>query len=617
MRSASILLVCSVGGLAACDARHSSVAPAPVERVILEMDKERAIRALPDPSQPAWALQGTWAVSDARDAHVVDLNTPLEFPIPLAGPLDLTAAFALKLPPEAARDDVVVHFEMRVRSRTRDQLVAEKKVTLHDAAHSWTPVHEQNMVRPEEEARFVLSARGVNLPQGAKLCVTAPHASDTRRFKSKPNVLVISVDALRADRMQSQGYARETTPRTDTLLARGARFQHAISVAPWTLPSYGSLFTGLMPSRHRAGVSASREQSFQDGRALEPGDFEMLDPAVETLAARLSSAGYRTAGFVSNPYLDGALGIDRGFERWTMYLNRATAGVELATEWIRTQGSQPWFCFLHLVDPHAPYTPPAPYDERFAGVSVASLSPYPPTLETLRTSAVDAGTKKVLTDLYDAEVASTDAAIGKLVEFLDASGLAGETLIVFHSDHGEEFWEHGGYEHGHSMHAEVLRVPLGFVLPGRVPEGIFVTTPVSTLDVCATILELVGASKLARSEGTSLVPHFTDLGLAPRDIESESLLYGAREQRALVHGGLKLITDGGAMKKLFDLASDPKEEHDLAAARPSDVALLEKLLLERLKNRPRSSGPGTRPTLSPARRAELDGIGYTGAAVPR
>ncbi|MDZ4774629.1 MAG: sulfatase [Planctomycetota bacterium] len=616
MRAVSLTLFL-LGLLAACGSQHDDAVPPTIERVVVEMDKARAVAALPDPSQPAWALVGTWAVSDARDAYVVEIDTSIELPIPLAGPLDLTTAFALKLPPEAVRDDVVVEFEMRVVSKTRDQIVAQKKVTLHDAVHGWTAVHEQNLVRPEENARFVLSARSVALPPSARLCITPPRASDTRRFKSKPNVLVISVDALRADRMQSQGYARETTPRTDTLLTRGTRFQHAISVAPWTLPSYGTLFTGLMPSRHRAGVSPSREQSFFDGRALEPGDFEMLDPDVETLAARLKTAGYRTGGFVSNPYLDGALGIDRGFERWTMYLNRASAGVDLASDWIRMQGSQPWFCFLHLVDPHAPYTPPAPYDEQFAGVSVASLTPYPPTLETLRTAQVDAATKLALANLYDGEVASTDASIGKLAEFLDAAGLSNDTLIVFHSDHGEEFWEHGGYEHGHSMHAEVLRVPLAFVLPGRVPAGTFVTTPVSTLDVCATILELVGAPRLESADGTSLVSLFTDTAAPSRDIESEALLYGAREQKAFVHGGLKLITDGGSLKKFYDLASDPKEEHDLAAARAADVAILERRLLERVRNRPRPTGSGARPTLSPARRAELEGLGYTGPAAPR
>src|SRR5204863_567839 len=140
---------------------------------------------------------------------------------------------------------------------------------------------------------------------------------------------------------------------------------------------------------------------------------------------------------------------------------------------------------------------PAPFDQDFAGVSVSALAAYPPTLDTLRSAQLDAATKKTLADLYDAEVAASDAALGKLVEFLDAQGLSNETLIVFHSDHGEEFWDHGGYEHGHSMHQELLRVPLGFVLPGRVPAGRFVTTPVSTVDVYATILALLGQEPLA------------------------------------------------------------------------------------------------------------------------
>ncbi len=602
---------------AACGQRTDVPKLPPITRVVIEMDTARATAQLPDPTVPSWALEGTWAVSDARDAYVVDPGAAVEVSIPMAGPLDLTSAFALIVPQGADRDELVVECEMRLVSKTRESVLVHEKRTLHDAAHAWTALHEQDMVRPEEGARLVILARAPSAPPGVKVCITPPRASDTRRFKSKPNLLVISVDALRADRMQSQGYGKETTPCIDTFLARGTRFQHAISVAPWTLPSYGTLFTGLSPARHRAGVSPSREGSFLDGRALEPGDFEMLDPHVSTLAAHLAQRGYRTGGFVSNPYLDGALGIDRGFERWTMYLNRATAGVELARDWIGKQGSAPWFCFLHLMDPHAPYTPPAPYDERFAGVSVRSLANYPPTLDTLRTSQVDAATKKIFADLYDAEIASTDAAIGKLVEFLDASGLSKDTLVVFHSDHGEEFWEHGGYEHGHGMHGELLRVPLGFVADGRVPAGRFVTTPVTTLDVCPTILELMGVEALGAAEGRSLVPAFGGNELPPRDIESGWLLYGTREQKALFHAGLKLITDGGVANRLYDIALDPGETNDLSASHPGDVELLRGLLLERVRNRPPPLVLAPRPALSPARRRELERLGYPGPGAPR
>jgi arylsulfatase A-like enzyme len=613
---ASILATALCSLLAACGQR-TPPPPPPLERVLIELDTARATAALPDPRTPAWALAGTWAVADARDAHVVALGQHVEVLLPLAGPLDLTCAVALKTPAGGDRDDLAVEFEMRLRTNTREEVLVTRKSTFHEAAHAWIELHEQRMLRPEDEAVVVVTARAAHAPPGAALCVTPPRATDTRRFKSKPNVLVISIDSLRADRMQSQGYARDTTPRIDTLLARGTRFQQAFSVAPWTLPSYGTLFTGAPPSRHRAGISPSREASFLDGRALEAGDLEMLAPDVDTLAARLARNGYRTGGFVSNPFLDSALGIDRGFERWTMYLNRATAGVELAQKWIATQGSAPWFCFLHVMDPHAPYAPAPPFDQQFAGVSVSSLPGYPPTLETLRTAALDAGTKQTLSDLYDGEIAASDAAIGKLVEFLDARGLSKDTLIVFHSDHGEEFWDHGGYEHGHTLHKELLHVPLGFVLDGKVPAGKFVTTPVSTLDVCATILALLGQEPLAAAAGTSLGPYFGAAAVAPREIESGALLYGTRDQRALVAGGLKLITDGGAYNALYDLAADPKEERDLAASRPADVERLRARLLERLRSQAQAAGTAPRPALSPSRRTAIENLGYPGPGAPR
>jgi arylsulfatase A-like enzyme len=591
--------------------------PAP-QHLAVEMDRARAVRELADPARPQWDWHGTWAVQETRLGWTSAIGAEIAVPIALSGAVEIGAGFALLCPPGADLDDVAVVCEMRLRSSARDEVLASTRTSVHDACHAWRDLHGTATLGRDEQAELVLVARtesAVALDARSLAAWSVPHVASSAR--SKPNVLVLSIDALRADHLGCYGYARPTSPNLDALAGRGVLFERAISTAPWTLPSYGTLFTGLEPEHHRAGVSTAREAAFGTNRDVRNGDYEALNSECATLAGLLAERGYSTAGFVSNPFLDPLTRIDRGFGAWTQYLNRAEAGVDLAESWIGAQGQTPWFLFLHLFDPHGPYAPPPPFDERFAGRAFTSVPNYPPTLEDLRAVEPGAATKKLLVDFYDGEIAYVDAQVARLLAFLDARGLTENTLIVLHSDHGEEFWEHGSCEHGLTLFEETLRVPLAFVMPGRLRPGLRVAQRTSTVDVFATILELVGANAPKGLDGRSLVPLLDGQPLTPRPCLSEATLYGPRELKASSSAAEKFITDGATGNLWFDLGTDALERADRAAAKSERVRDLRAVLLERARRTREAPGPSTPAEFDRDRRRDLEKLGYPGGAEPR
>jgi arylsulfatase A-like enzyme len=406
-----------------------------------------------------------------------------------------------------------------------------------------------------------------------------------------PNVIVLTIDTLRADHLGCYGYERDTSPNIDALVARGALFENVTSGSPWTLPSYGSLFTGRFPAAHRAGVRPRLDVMWGTPDNAEPLEVSsmpsarqtrQLAPKLVTLAEALRDQGYRTAGLFNNPFLHPTRGIDQGFERYAWYQYTANDGVDEALEWIEEQHGAPFFLFLHLMDPHIPYAPPPPFDEKFSGQKLADVADYPWTLGDLRARPNPEAYKDILIDMYDGEIAYTDAQIGRFVQALESRGLMDETIVVVHSDHGEEFWEHGGFEHGHSLHRELLQVPLAIVYPPKIPAGTRVPARVRTVDVFPTVLDLLGlepeVAELQKGRLTgdgatlnarSLVPWIEGARSDDLDTFSEAMLYGPPdgafwEQKARCEGDLKIIIGGQQPTDLlFDLKEDPGETQNV------------------------------------------------------
>lgn len=437
------------------------------------------------------------------------------------------------------------------------------------------------------------------------------------------NLLLLTVDTLRADRIGAYGAPNVRTPWLDRLARQSDAWTQCVSPSPWTLPSLGSLLTGTYPGEHRVLESLSR-----------------ISADVPTLAESCRGEGRRTAAFVSNPWLaTGSLG--RGFDTfdvaerleclWPLrgtslypFLSKAMLrGARLdsadrlssqAIAWIRN-GQGAWFLWVHYFDPHLPNWPGAPWD-RLDGPPPSHVGASL-TVEEIRAPGFTDDPARVaeVERLYDGEVAFTDRGIGRVLAFLDRTGRRDGTTVVFTADHGEEFWDHGGYGHGHTMHEEVIRVPLLLSRGGSGPSRPRLRPGLARLlDVAPTALSAAGISPDPDRPFSGI-----DLGNAGvPSTYGEATLYG-EEQKYLRTNVWKAVLwpDSGDPGRLeiFDLRSDPGEIADLAPSLPATADSL-RVALEEWRERVGSDGamaardlPGD---LDPSIRDQLEALGYTG-----
>jgi arylsulfatase A-like enzyme len=460
------------------------------------------------------------------------------------------------------------------------------------------------VVRRAARARVV----GFALSLAAAACCVLSCRSDSGTgpdaAAERPNVVLVVIDTLRADHVGAYGYARDTTPRIDALFAaRGTLFERAYAQAPWTLPSAASYLTG----RHPGELQRSRSAG-----VVIPDD-------VPTLAERLRAGGYRTAAFVANPTLFPAAGFDRGFDTWWLPPARVEslarpAGdvVERAAPWLEAHagGEEPFFLYLHFIDPHDPYSSPdtggerspflPDYGGRLTGHDVHAL--YLGQQALAEGEAEAAADRAQITALYDSEIAWVDRALGELVDRLPPE-VVRETLWIVTSDHGEELHERGGWKHGHTLYDEQVRVPLLVRWDGEVAAGRRVGGGVRLLDLVPTVLAAASVETPGELPGLDLLPVLRGGALPLRPAAAQRLsfgpvlagvvsegwklvLYNAREpyepadalQRAtfaLDHRRLERVA-------LFDLVRDPAEVRNLAAERPDKLAELAPLVLGQL-----------------------------------
>jgi arylsulfatase A-like enzyme len=380
----------------------------------------------------------------------------------------------------------------------------------------------------------------------------------------RPNVMLITVDALRADRLRP-----DLMPTLTDLASRGVRFERVYAHAPTTLPSHASVLTGLLPPSH--GV---RNDAFQ------------LDDTVVTLAELLQASGYRTGAFVGSSLLDVRYGLDQGFDEYDdRYESSATGHLGLderhaadvlsaAASWIAGQ-REPWFSWIHLADPHAPYEAPA---RRRQG--------------------------------YDGEVAYVDEAIGRFLSALPR-GLIDRVVVIVTADHGESLGDHGERTHGLFAYDATLRVPLVIAGPGIAPR--VVAGLASHVDVMPTILALTGAASRA-SDGRSLVPLLKGEQLPDRPVYFEaldaSLTRGWAPLTGVVAEGWKFIDL--PMPELYDLATDRLERTNRLDGNRQRSVRMRDLTMRLRTSAPRADGAG--PLAEPEARARLRSLGYVGSA---
>ncbi len=440
-------------------------------------------------------------------------------------------------------------------------------------------------------------------PRAAEAPIPSPIPPDGPR----PNVVVVLIDTLRADRLSAHGYGRETSPAIDRLAAAGVDFRAAFAPATWTKPSIASLFTGLHPTEH--GLMHLGEAS---GDSVTT---DALPRSLPTLAQAFREGGWATVGVVNQVHLQPQLGFARGFDDYLW--RRGKRAPELNTmfgdwldHWVAGGDERPFFAYIHYLDVHWPYEE-RPGDlpaDRFG--SITFENPPPRGLARVAEWAAEAMTPsdlEVLSTRYDNEIAWIDRAIGDLVARLEAVGRYEETIVVVTSDHGEGFYEHGMLKHGYAPYDEVAQVPLIIRLPARwpVPAGPR-STVVSLVDLPATLLELVGLPPLAGSTGRSLVPILRGV----EDPERRVLIQ-SEEGWALRTAGAKLIARPERLE-FYDLAADPGERENLAAASCTGPCADLRAELRRLRSTLRSppADAGETGKLSGEDVHELESLGY-------
>lgn len=452
------------------------------------------------------------------------------------------------------------------------------------------------------------------LGQGSAASLTAPplaaaddgRAASLRKSLAGANVLLVILDAARAQQFGTYGYARSTTPEIDRIAAEGVVFENAFTPAVYTLAAMPSIWTSQHPDRHHSEVSFS---------ARLPKDRL-------TLAELLSVRGIATAAFVANAVAGRAFGFDRGFSEFNEYFHRrAEVFREVVPPWLRANRERRFFAYLHFREPHFPYDPPPPFDTKFG--------PHGPIPAAARGDSeyfkdVNQGRRPFgpeaaahLARLYDGNLAYADQEVGALRGALEAEGLWDRTVVIVAADHGEALFEHGWIGHNVQLYEESIHVPLVVRFPaGKGPAGLRVKALADLLDLAPTIADVFGVLGQGGSDrefqGQSLLPVVAGAPGKPAILSRtvwDRPIYAVRDERFKL-----LYNTRTGESALYDLAEDPRESRDVAAREPLRAAYYREALhdwIARLGERVRPAGEEAQLTSEQCE--NLRSLGYADA----
>jgi arylsulfatase A-like enzyme/Flp pilus assembly protein TadD len=395
------------------------------------------------------------------------------------------------------------------------------------------------------------------------------------------NVLLITMDTTRADRIGCYGYRGSSTPNLDALAGAGVRFENAYTAVPLTLPSHASLFTGTLPVFH----------------GVHNNGFYALGPEALTLAEVLKDMGYATAAFVSSFTVDSRFGTAQGFDVYDDAFGegevlknfrserRGDATAASFLRWLGTNADRTFFVWVHFYDPHLPYDPPSPFKEEFKGRP------------------------------YDGEIAFMDAEIGRIIAAVREKGLLEKTIIVAAADHGEALGEHKEIDHGLFLYDDTLRVPLLMAGEGRLPGGTVVRSRARLVDVFPTILDLLKVKIPKMTQGTSLLPVIRggreDLPVVAETRYPEEN-FGWSSLKALIDGPWKYIEAPRA--ELYNLEKDRGEERNVLGEN-GDIGAGMARKLKDLIGKSSAPKPPEMRKLSAEEEQRLKSLGYVGGGV--
>ncbi len=413
----------------------------------------------------------------------------------------------------------------------------------------------------------------------AIVATAAIHAAAQTPAKPGPNVVLITIDTLRADHVASYGYKQIKTPNIDALANDGARFENAFSVVPVTLPSHSSMLTGTYPmlsGMHDFGANK-------------------LSPLQPTIASILKQAGYQTGAVVAAAVLDSRFGLNQGFDFYYDHFDFSrldeanldemerpgNAVADVALDWLTKNSQKKFFLWMHLYDPHFPYHPPEPYKTEYA------------------------------THLYDGEIAFADEQVGRLLRFLKENGIYSKTVIVLCGDHGESLGEHGEKTHGFFIYNATMHVPLIIRLPENAPR--IVADPVSLVDLMPTVLGAVGLEIPSQVQGRSLLAEVRGW-----PVDNNRALYG-ETYLPRIHFNWSELRGAENTKyhfidaprpELYDMAKDPGEIHNLFAEKKAVAEEMRAKLVAMIRDYSAGREMAEKTGLDPALMERLKALGY-------
>jgi len=423
------------------------------------------------------------------------------------------------------------------------------------------------------------------------------------------------VDTLRYDAVQCDGNDTVHTPAMDRIAQEGLRFARAYAAASWTRPSMASLLTGVYPRTHGA-----------------LGRTDALAAGMPRLAGELRRLGYRTAAVYANPNIGPPFGFAEGFDEFidlypARYIHDRSAPpervgtadnvVNRAIAWLRARPAKPFFLLVFSVDPHAPYEPPAPYntlyDRDYSGPIDGSIKNVFGLLAAAKMGQLPAARDiRHLRALYDGEVAFNDAQLSRLLGELDRLQVANSTVFLLTSDHGEEFYEHGSGDHGHSLYEELIHIPLLMRWPGHIAPGRVYGDAVQLIDLYPTLLHIAAGHTSSTGPGRDLF----DLLLGRDGARVASLAYAEEHLddhnlRTMILDHRKLIYDAARPAPLsFDLQQDAGEQHPLTPVPAPDLM---QAMEEVTRKSPAMAGathPIRRDELPASVRDAMENLGY-------
>jgi choline-sulfatase len=415
-------------------------------------------------------------------------------------------------------------------------------------------------------------------PLALGLCLLPLAACAPSRPQPPKGILVILVDALRYDHVGLDGSKLPLTPAIDATGPESVVFRRAYAQASWTRPSVPSLFTGLYPSEHGLG------DFIVQGPKVEG---QALSPKVETLAEGLKAAGYRTALVGYQAQLSPRFGVDQGFD----FYNNNTQGAPRIDKrflgWLDEKPGQPFFAYLHYLDIHWPYCPPASTYGKFGPTegAIDFCGNWRKLREDIHSGAVvlNDTDKKALAGRYAEEILALDGEIGQLFQALKDRGAWNDTLIVLTADHGEELMERGGIEHGQSMHEELLHVPFIWKLPASwgSARGRSVDDLIETRSLLPTLFDLVGQPVAKEVSAPSLLPWVVGHSFDGKPL-GEPFRYVAAEANGMLSVRTNewhvIFTPEKKTWELYDLVHDPGEWTNVADQKPEELAKMQELM---------------------------------------